>query len=176
MTVWWAPSLDSFRLHHPVLPNRVSSRQVQIGRFVRDLRDRFRVVLVSAGLCYLWRHFGGPVSASRNSVPGRQGSTADIRLLSHGSQTSAALASGVFGACAIVAGSTQALRTLKSCGLGHQITGTTARPFLHFLEIKIKPGGYLLVLLDACFVAACLHQHGPGDPRDLGRRSVANTL
>src|SRR6478752_9821637 len=29
-------------------------------------------------------------------------------------------------------------------------------------------GGYLLVLLvDACFVAACLHQHGPGDPRQL---------
>ena len=27
-------------------------------------------------------------------------------------------------------------------------------------------GGYLLVL-DACFVAACLHQHGPGDPRQL---------
>src|SRR5246127_786820 len=23
------------------------------------------------------------------------------------------------------------------------------------------------ILVDACFVAACLHQHGPGDPRQL---------
>src|SRR6266481_10232119 len=29
-------------------------------------------------------------------------------------------------------------------------------------------GGYLVLLLvDARFVAACLHQHGPGDPRQL---------
>jgi MOSC domain-containing protein YiiM len=33
--------------------------------------------------------FGGPVSASKNSVPGGQGSATDVRRLSHGSQTSA---------------------------------------------------------------------------------------
>src|SRR6476620_3238962 len=66
--------------------------------------------------------------------------------------------------------------------LGHQITGTTARPFLHFLNPTRRPRQVILVpwispsveperlrcsRLDACFVAACLHQHGPGDPRQL---------
>ena len=62
--------------------------------------------------------------------------------------------------------------------LGHQITGATARPFLHFLNPTRRPRvGYLLVLLvDARFVAACLHQHGPGDPRGLLASAVARTL
>jgi hypothetical protein len=40
--------------------------------------------------------FRASVSASKNSVPGGQGSTADVRLLSHRSQTSAALVAAVF--------------------------------------------------------------------------------
>jgi len=60
--------------------------------------------------------------------------------------------------------------------LGHQITGTTVRPF-SISSIQLADlGGYLLVLLDACFVAACLHQDGPGDPCQLISRAVANTL
>ena len=73
--------------------------------------------------------------------------------------------------------------------LGHQITGTTARPFLHFLNPTRRPrqvvhrlrqgsasdipsaGPNALILcdlwLDARFVAATLCQHSPSDPRQL---------
>ena len=71
--------------------------------------------------------------------------------------------------------------------LGHQITGTTARPFLHFLhptrrprQVSVAPGislGHPLggservdlmqPWLDARFVAATLCQHSPSDPRQL---------
>ena len=57
-----------------VQPNRVFFCQVQIGRLCRDFRYRFgalsslREFVVSGG------DFGGPVSASKNSVPGGQGS------------------------------------------------------------------------------------------------------
>src|SRR6478672_1343674 len=71
--------------------------------------------------------------------------------------------------------------------LGHQITGTTARPFLHFLNptrrprrvsfsfawwcqgsaVRLNPSAYAVGRLDACFVAATLRQNGPGNPRQL---------
>jgi hypothetical protein len=47
-------SLDCIR-HHPVPSNQVISSRVQIGRLCRDLRDRFRVLLVSARVWCLWR-------------------------------------------------------------------------------------------------------------------------
>src|SRR5262249_17810095 len=70
--------------------NRVISSQVQIGRLCRDLRYRSRVHLVSAGVRVSGGDFGGPVSASKNSVPDGQGSATDIRLFVARSQTSAA--------------------------------------------------------------------------------------
>jgi len=41
-------------------PNRIFSRQVQIGGLWPDLRDRFRPRLVSADLCCLWVWFQRP--------------------------------------------------------------------------------------------------------------------
>jgi hypothetical protein len=46
---------DPCHVHHPVPPNLAISSQVQIGRLCRDLRYRFRVLLVSAGVCCLWQ-------------------------------------------------------------------------------------------------------------------------
>jgi hypothetical protein len=48
MTAWWAASFDPSCLHHPVPPNRVFSREVQIGRFCRDFA---RPVSGPFGLC-----------------------------------------------------------------------------------------------------------------------------
>jgi hypothetical protein len=78
MTACWAASFDPSSLQHPVLPNRVFSSQVQMGRLWRDFRYRFRLPLVSADVGCLWGDFGDSVSASKNPVPGGQGSTFDL--------------------------------------------------------------------------------------------------
>ena len=139
MTVWWAPSLDPFRLHHPVLPNRVSSRQVQIGRFVPGFAQ--------TGFGSFWSR--GPM-LSLAAISVALSLHPKIPFLADKAQrlTSGSCRTGArprrrwqavsLGRGAIVAGSTRALRTLRG-RLGHQITGTTARPFLHFLNPTRRP-------------------------------------
>ncbi len=112
MTAWWAPSFDPSCLHHPVASNRVFSRRVQIRPFVPGFPlpvlasvSLWGMSVVSGG------DFGGPVSASKNSVPGGQGSEQTRGVCRTGARPWRRWQQRVFGACAIVADSTQALRT-----------------------------------------------------------------
>jgi hypothetical protein len=78
---------DRFRVncvrHHPVLPNRVSSRRAQVGRLCRDFRYRFCAVLVSAEVRCLFRRFRGPGLRIQKSRSWRTRlSPADAALLS----------------------------------------------------------------------------------------------
>jgi hypothetical protein len=92
--IWRPVSLDCIR-HHPVAPNRVFFRQVQIGRLRRDF------ALPVSGPFGL---YGRMVSLAAISVapsphpkiPFLADKAQHIRLLSHGSRTSAALATVVF--------------------------------------------------------------------------------
>ena len=98
MTGWWAPSFDLLRPHHPVSANRVFSHRVQIGRLCRDLRYRFRGLLLSAGVCCLWRRFRWPCLRIQKFRSCRTRLGANMRLLPHGGKVSAALATaGFFG-------------------------------------------------------------------------------
>jgi hypothetical protein len=63
------------------IARQLFSGEVQIGRLCGDLRHRFRVPLVSAGVFVSGLEFCGPVSASKDSVPGGQGSSTDPALV-----------------------------------------------------------------------------------------------
>jgi len=89
------PSFDPLCAHHPVHPNRVFSRHVQI-RLCREFRYWFWVLLVSAGVRRLWRRF---------RWPGTSAALKEIRC---------------YGAVRAIADSTRALRSADSIPPAHR--------------------------------------------------------
>lgn len=79
MTGWWAASFGPCCPHHPVPSNRIFSRQVQIGRLCRDFATGFGSLWSLGASVVSGGDFGGPVSASKNPVPGGQGRAAGVR-------------------------------------------------------------------------------------------------